>query len=153
MFAEIVLTLIILLAVYVIRRAVIASLMGAAPVTVIPHILGLRYSENTGAAFSILSDRTILLTVVTFTALAFMAYLIFIKRYGSRAERMFLVMIFSGGVGNLIERLLNGYVVDYFEFLFMRFAIFNLADSLICVGVFLLLVYTFLEERKKDGHA
>ncbi len=137
---------------FLIRSGIINHLKGGPTVTVIPHILGLRYSENTGAAFSMLSSKTALLSAITLVALLVMAYMIFIKRYGAKYERAFLIMIFTGGLCNLIERVFFGYVVDYFEFLFVRFAIFNFADSLITVGVTLLLIYTIFTEKSKNEH-
>lgn len=115
-------------------------------VTLIPHILGLRYIENTGMAFSMLSGKTMFLAVFTSIALLFMAYLVFVKNYGTKFENFCLLLIFSGGIGNLIDRVFQKYVIDYFEFLFMDFAIFNLADVFVCLGVGLLLIYTFYTE-------
>jgi signal peptidase II len=137
---------------FLIRAWIVSTLKGASALTIIPNILGLRYSENTGAAFSMLSTKTALLSVITLVALLVMAYMIFVKKYGAKLERAFLIMIFTGGLCNLIERVFFGYVVDYFEFLFVRFAIFNFADSLITVGVALLLIYTIIAESKKNEH-
>lgn len=123
-------------------------LSGGTPVTVIPHILGLRYTENTGAAFSILSKNTGFLIVITIVSMAFLVYLIFIKKYGTTLERALMTVVLAGGIGNLIDRIVSGYVVDYFEFLFMNFAVFNVADIYITVGITLYLVYALYEEHK-----
>ena len=127
-------------------------LSGGTPVTVIPHILGLRYTENTGAAFSMLSKNTDFLIIITIVSMAFLVYLIFIKKYGTVIERALMTVVLSGGIGNLIDRIVSGYVVDYFEFLFMNFAVFNVADIYITVGITLYLVYALCEEykNKKD---
>lgn len=126
-------------------------LIGKGTITVIPGILGLTYAENTGAAFSMLSGKTIVLIGITFVALCFLAYLIFIKKYGTKFEKFFLLLIFAGGIGNLIDRVFVGYVVDYFNFLFMNFAIFNVADVYVCVGMALYFAYTvYTEIIKKD---
>lgn len=117
--------------------------------TVIPYFLGLRYLENTGMAFSMLSGKTVFLAVVTAAALIIMAYFLFVKNYGERFERFCFILIFAGGVGNLIDRVFQGYVIDYFEFLFMDFAIFNVADVYVCVGVGLYAIYTFYTEFYK----
>ena len=117
--------------------------------TVIPYFLGLRYLENTGMAFSMLSGRTVFLAVITAAALIIMAYFLFVKNYGERFERFCFILIFAGGVGNLIDRVFQGYVIDYFEFLFMDFAIFNVADVYVCVGVGLYAIYTFYTEFYK----
>lgn len=127
-------------------------LSGGTPVTVIPHILGLRYTENTGAAFSMLSKNTDFLIIITIVSMAFLVYLIFIKKYGTVIERALMTVVLAGGIGNLIDRIVSGYVVDYFEFLFMNFAVFNVADIYITVGITLYLVYALCEEykNKKD---
>ena len=64
---------------------------------------------------------------------------------GSRA-----VLVLGGGIGNLIDRVLNGEVVDYINLLFMRFAVFNFADICVCVGVALWVLVIFLEELHED---
>ena len=117
--------------------------------TVIPYFLGLRYLENTGMAFSMLSGKTVFLAVITAATLIIMAYFLFVKNYGERFEHFCFILIFAGGVGNLIDRVFQGYVIDYFEFLFMDFAIFNVADVYVCVGVGLYAIYTFYTEFYK----
>jgi len=124
-------------------------LVGKGTVVIIPHLLGLQYLENTGMAFSMLSGKTVFLAVVTSLALAVMAYFLFVKRIGQPFERFCFILIFAGGVGNLIDRIFQGYVIDYFEFLFMDFAIFNVADVYVCIGVGLYALYVFYTEYFK----
>ena len=124
-------------------------LVGKGTVVIIPHLLGLQYLENTGMAFSMLSGKTVFLAVVTSLALAVMAYFLFIKRIGQPFERFCFILIFAGGAGNLIDRIFQGYVIDYFEFLFMDFAIFNVADVYVCIGVGLYALYVFYTEYFK----
>ncbi len=124
-------------------------LAGGPAVVVIPYLLGLRYLENTGMAFSLLTGKTIFLAVITAIALIVMAYFLYIKPQGDKFERFCFILIFAGGVGNLIDRVFQGYVIDYFEFLFMDFAIFNVADVYVCVGVGLYAIYTFYTEFYK----
>lgn len=124
-------------------------LAGGAVVTVIPYLLGLKYLENTGMAFSMLSGKTVFLAIVTSLALIVMAYFLFIKKIGEPFERFCFILIFSGGIGNLIDRVFQGYVIDYFEFLFMDFAIFNVADVYVCTGVGLYALYVIYTEYVK----
>lgn len=112
-------------------------------VAVIPGVVGLRYVQNTGAAFSLLSGRQPLLIVVTGVILLVGAYVLLFRPPKDRLERIAIVMIFSGGVGNLIDRLARGFVVDYIEVLFIRFAVFNFADCLVTLGFVLLVVAVF----------
>ncbi len=132
----------------------IEYLMGKGTVVVIPGFLGLKYIENTGAAFSILSNSTNFLIIVTSIALVILAYFLFIKKYGDKLERFCFILIFAGGVGNLIDRVFRGFVVDYFELLFMNFAVFNVADVYVCTGIGIYALYTIYTElllKKKDG--
>ena len=127
-------------------------LVGKGTVVVIPYLLGLQYLENTGMAFSMLSGKTVFLAVVTSLALVVIAYFLFYKRIGQPFERFCFILIFAGGVGNLIDRVFQGYVIDYFEFLFMDFAIFNVADVYVCMGVGLYALYVvYTEYIKKEN--
>ena len=132
----------------------VQHLKGQAAVTVIPGLIGLRYAENTGAAFSILSGKVDFLIIITAVALAVVAFLIIAKKFDTKIEEFCFVLIFAGGVGNLIDRIVQGKVVDYLEFLFIEFPIFNFADILVCCGVGLYAVYTVVSEisskKKKD---
>ncbi|MEG0168342.1 MAG: signal peptidase II [Ruthenibacterium sp.] len=130
-----------------------------APVGVLPFIPGvmqLRYILNDGAAFSILSgNRFFLIAVTSVALLALTLYLLF-KKPQSRFEHFAWVLILAGGIGNLIDRVLNGVVVDFFEVTFMNFAVFNVADCFVCVGAALLLLFFVLEEvknKKGTSHA
>ncbi len=129
-----------------------AYLMGGSTPVIIPKILGLRYARNTGMAFSMLSGKTVVLIGVTSVALLYLSYLIFIKKYGTKLERFFLLLILAGGIGNLIDRIFQGYVVDFFDFLFMNFAVFNMADVYVCVGIGLYFVYTVYTEIIRKGN-
>ena len=121
-------------------------LKGQAAITVIPGLIGLRYAENTGAAFSILSGKVDFLIIITAIALAVVAYFILAKKFDNRIEEICFVLIFAGGVGNLKDRIAQGKVVDYLEFLFIEFPIFNFADILVCCGVGLFAIYTIVSE-------
>lgn len=126
-------------------------LVGNGEIVIVPGLLGLRYVQNTGAAFSILSGKTGILIAVTSVALAALAYYMFSGKCESRAETACLLLIFSGGIGNLIDRVAQGYVIDYFEFLFMDFAVFNMADVYVCLGVGLYARYVFYTEFYKKS--
>ncbi|MBE6886993.1 MAG: signal peptidase II [Ruminococcaceae bacterium] len=132
----------------------VQHLKGQAAVTVIPGLIGLRYAENTGAAFSILSGKVDFLIIITAVALAVVAFFIVAKKFDKKIEEFCFVLIFAGGVGNLIDRIVHGKVVDYLEFLFIEFPIFNFADILVCCGVGLYAVYTVVSEfSSKKGKA
>lgn len=106
------------------------------------------YVRNTGAAFGSFGDRTLLLSIFTGIALAIGIYLIISKRIKSKFCLTCAVMIIAGGLGNLIDRIFRGFVIDYIEVQFMNFAIFNFADILVTVGAMLLIVYLIIDMFK-----
>lgn len=110
-------------------------------VTVIPGILDFTYVENRGAAFGMLSNsRWIFMTV----SVVFIFVLIYVLRqkYSNNAlYTISLCLFLGGGIGNMIDRIFLGYVVDFFEFTFVDFAVFNVADSAISIGAVLFVVY------------
>ncbi len=120
----------------------------------IEGVIGWSYVRNTGAAFGSFSQSTTLLSV--FTGIVILAGIILIatKKIKSKFYLTCAVMIISGGLGNLIDRILKGYVVDFIEVQFMSFAVFNFADILVTVGAFALMIYVIvdmLRDRKKTG--
>lgn len=133
-----------------------------APVGVLPFIPGvmqLQYVLNDGAAFSFLSGveggRYILIAITSVALLALVIYL-FVKKPQSRLEYFAWLLVLAGGLGNLIDRILNGVVVDFFALTFMNFAVFNVADCFVCIGVGMLLLFFILEEvhaKKGTSHA
>lgn len=120
----------------------------------IPGFLGFTYVQNTGAAFSSFSGMQWLFTLifVVFTGLIFYEY--FKKPMGfTTFERWCIAAIYGGGLGNMIDRLRYGYVVDMIQTEFMNFPIFNVADCFITCGCILLLLSLFLYNKEfwKDG--
>lgn len=123
-------------------------------ITVIPNFFSLYYIKNTGAAFSILGNQTLLLIVIS----AFI--LILIKEY-IKKEKDFtklsiisLGMIIGGTLGNLFDRILHKSVIDYLAFDIFKysFPVFNLADIAITVGAALLLLSYILENIKQKAN-
>lgn len=116
--------------------------------------IGWNYVRNTGAAFGSFSDNTVLLSVVTGAVLLAGIILIAMKKIKSKFCLVCAVMIISGGLGNLIDRVLKGYVVDFIDLQFMDFAVFNFADIFVTVGAFALMFYVIADifrDRKKSG--
>ena len=118
--------------------------VGAMPL--IPHLVELRFVLNQGMAFSLLSGKQLFLIVATSAALLLVAYELFFRSRGKLLQRIAFILVLGGGIGNLIDRVLNGEVVDYINLLFMNFAVFNFADICVCVGVALWVLMIFLEE-------
>ena len=122
-------------------------------ITVIPHVVELRFVLNQGMAFSLLSGKQLFLIIATSAALLAVAYGLFFRSRGKYLQQAALVLVLGGGIGNLIDRVLNGEVVDYINLLFMRFAVFNFADICVCVGVALWVLVIFLDELHADDAA
>lgn len=104
-----------------------------------------RYVENTGAAFSSFADNTVVLTVITAVILAGCLILLLSKKIKSKFMNVCLLLVISGGLGNLIDRIVNGFVVDFIEPLFVNFAVFNFADCCITVGAIFMIAYQIYE--------
>ena len=134
------------------------SLMGEGVVRVIPGIINFRYVENTGMAFSMMSDMTLVLTVASGVLTVVMGVLLWKLKSRGRFLCISLSLIMAGAIGNLIDRIFAGFVVDFIEFAFVNFAVFNVADICVCVGTAMLVIYIlFLADRKKEekkrGHS
>ncbi len=125
-------------------------------VELIPGFVGLTHIRNTGMAFSMLSEHTWLLATVSGVVALLLIWLI-LKGKLTGWEKMALALVLGGDVGNLIDRVFLGYVVDMINPEFVRFAVFNLADSFIDVGAVLFcvlyIVRSFREERAKRTSA
>ncbi len=126
-----------------------AALLPVGSMEVLPGIVELRYCLNDGMAFSMLAGKRGLLIGVTSVMLVAVLVMLFVRKM-PLAERIAWTLVLGGGVGNLIDRVLNGVVVDYINVLFMHFAIFNFADICVCVGVGLLMLVLLLDSTKKD---
>ena len=115
----------------------------------IPGILGLRYTRNTGAAFSMFSGHPWLLGVLSLAVIA-AAFLILRKKQLSVLAAVGLMLMLGGAAGNMIDRFFTGYVPDMIEFLFVHFAIFNIADTFLCIGCALTAI-SLLKSEDKGG--
>ena len=122
----------------------------------IPGLFHLTYVQNTGAAFSALEGMRWLFVVVFLLFAAGIVWEFRNNKLGFTAfERWCVAAVFAGGLGNIIDRLRLGYVVDMIEVEFIRFPVFNVADCFITCGCILLLVHLFLFNREfwKDDKA
>ena len=123
-------------------------------VELIPGFLGLTYLQNTGAAFSSFEGMQWLFALIFVVFTGAICYEFFKKPMGfTHFERWCIAAIYGGGLGNMIDRLRLGYVVDMIETKFMDFPVFNVADCFITCGVILLIVHMafFNQEFWKEG--
>lgn len=124
------------------------SLAPVKSIPFIPWLFDLTYVRNYGAAYSILQNKQLFLVTVTSIALIVLVAFMFIKRVSDKLALSAITLIVAGGVGNLIDRIRLGYVIDYMEFLPFDFPIFNFADCCIVIGTGLFILYLFICEMK-----
>ena len=97
--------------------------------------------QNSGAAFSVLSSHTWLLTLISALCSIALIYVLWTRKLKGNLGNIALAMVLGGAVGNLIDRAAFSYVVDMFKLEFMNFAVFNFADIGVTVGGVLLCIY------------
>lgn len=124
-------------------------------INVIPKFLYLSLEKNYGVAFSMLWNNRLLILIISLLLILFLIYLLN-KESLSKGKNNKLLnatygLLFGGILGNLIDRIVRGYVIDYIGvYIFnYRFPVFNLADSFITIGVILMIISTFKEEKKQ----
>ena len=121
----------------------------------IPGLMDLTYAENTGAAFSILEGNVLFLIIIPLIVCALAVYVLISRRVTHPVLRWSFVLVLGGAVGNLIDRIFRGFVVDMFEVTVFRFAIFNVADIFVTIGAVLLVLYIlfFMLDTTGDPNA
>ena len=130
----------------------VARLKDQAPFVLLPGVLELRYLENRGAAFGILQGQKIFLVLFTGLLSALIIYFYFRVPEGKRhlPVRIFLIMLFSGAIGNFIDRCRLDYVIDFIYFKLIDFPIFNVADCYVTIAVILFaiaILFVYKEEE------
>lgn len=141
---------IIILADFFSKRAAVKFLKDES-IELINGILRFSYVENTGAAFGIMKDMRWFFIFITFM-LIIILFLLFKKTYYKNAfMRIGVIFVISGAIGNLIDRIFLGYVVDFIDFYIINFPVFNIADCFVCVGAVMLCIhYLFIEKDIND---
>lgn len=140
-----------------VKAYVVAHLALGESAPLLPGLVELYYIRNTGGGFSILTDHTWLLTAVTAVLMAGIAALLVRRTFRHPLAMWTLTAILGGGLGNLIDRVRLGYVVDMFNFQFMSYPVFNVADILVVCGTigfaaYYLLLHDKAQGREIDGH-
>ena len=124
------------------------------PVGTVPFIEGFMqfsYYENDGAMMGMMSGKTLTMTILAVICLVVIMFVIFSGKVKFGVDYCCIVLMMSGGLGNIIDRIFRGYVIDYIEVLFIDFYIFNFADCLVTVAAALLIanqIYEMIKENK-----
>ena len=150
------LTLVLAMILDVVTKKIVVDNMALyEEIPVIKGVFHWKYIQNRGAAFGMLADNREVFLVISSVAIVVMAiYLLF-----TRTDRLWWMigigMLVGGGIGNMIDRIALGYVVDFIYVALIDFAVFNVADCFVCVGVALLMYLSVLDlvREYKEGKA
>lgn len=135
----------------VVKNIVSSNMLVGETIPLIENIFHITYVQNRGAAFSMWEQQWLILILMPAVVMIAGMVMIFLKR--KTWNKFYLVsaaFICGGGLGNLIDRIMQGYVVDLFDF--RVFPVFNIADIFICAGCGLLLIYVIFLERKHSDN-
>jgi signal peptidase II len=133
------------------KAMVRAAMVEQQSVGLIPHVLHLTYVRNEGAAFGLFPGRQPVFIVTSFLVLFVIAAFWRRTRPAQWPVVIALGLVAAGAVGNLIDRVVLGYVTDFFEFGFIEFPVFNVADSCIVVGVAILMFWILFGPEDTSG--
>ena len=143
---------IVFLIIDIISKLVVSNLIDVYDsIVIVKNFFYITYVRNTGAAWSIFEGEVLGLVIVSLIIISFIIYYISKQKINTRFEKIGYSLILGGAFGNLLDRIIYGYVVDFLDFYIFGYdyPIFNLADSFIFVGVIILIIYTW---RCSDGN-
>jgi len=138
------------------KLAVVEKLAPIGTYPLIEEIFHFTYVENRGAAFGMLADHRWVFMILSTAAILVMLVWLFIEKPKSWWVRISTAFVIAGGIGNMIDRVRLGYVVDFIDCRFIDFYVFNVADSFVCIGCGMFLagaVYLEIMEQKKKKRA
>lgn len=136
----------------IVKYWAVEKLFPLGTIPLIEDVFHLTYAENTGMAFSMFSGQRWPLVIISSIAIIAIIVMLFKNYFETELGRWAAYFIIAGAIGNLIDRIRYGFVVDLFDFRLINFAIFNVADTFVCIGggLFILYVILLLRKEKKD---
>lgn len=122
-------------------------------VSIINNFFNITYTHNYGGAWSILSSSTIIITIISFVVIGGIIFYLYKNKINSRVEKIGYALLLGGAIGNLIDRIIYGYVIDFLDFNIFgyNFPIFNIADICIVIGIFIIIVMQVKGEFYNDN--
>lgn len=137
---------------FISKRLALDYLVPVRGINLIKGIFGLHYVENRGAAFGVLSGKLLPVVILTpiIVILVMWLYIKSIEKVRLKAFRIFCLLFAAGSLGNFIDRVFYGFVVDFFEFQFINFPVFNVADIYLTVSTLLMLVLMLFYYKESD---
>lgn len=123
-----------------------ANLKEISTLPIIENIFHFTYVENRGAAFGMLADHRWVFMILSVVGIAAIFIYLTVTKPKSWWMRLALCFIVGGGVGNMIDRIARGYVIDFIDCRFINFYVFNVADSFVCVGCAMFIIAVIIDE-------
>lgn len=128
------------------KYLVTANLKDIGTLPLIEDVFHFTYVENRGAAFGMLADHRWVFMVLSVLGIAALIAWLVIEKPKSLWLKLAVSLIIGGGIGNMIDRVLLGYVIDFIDCRFINFYVFNIADSCVCVGCALFMLTVIIDE-------
>lgn len=133
------------------KKWAVSALKGKDGIDVINGVFRFSYVENRGAAFGILQNRRFVFIALTLVITAVLVLYVFKNKNSGAFLKFGAALVVSGALGNLADRIILGYVVDFLDFCLISFPVFNVADCFVCIGAAMLAVYyIFIEKDSSD---
>lgn len=145
----IILSAVIVIIDQIIKYLVLEFLAPVGSVTVINNLFSLVYVENRGAAFGIFQNQVWVFAIITLIMIAFFVYILVSGKIKGKLFTTSAILIIGGGIGNLIDRIFRGFVVDYLSISFFP-PVCNFADYCITIGAVLFIISMFITSDKKS---
>lgn len=146
-------TLLLIIADQVTKYFTVSMLKPVGSVEIIKNILSFTYVENRGAAFGILQNARWVFIVLTTIAVAAIIIYLLKEKPKDKTLTCSLSLILAGAIGNMIDRILKGFVVDMIEVTFIDYPVFNFADCCVVIGAILLgiyIIFIYKEPQKEE---
>ena len=126
-----------------------ANLKDISTLPIIENIFHFTYVENRGAAFGMLADHRWVFMILSVVGIAAIFVYLTVTKPKSWWMRLAPCFIVGGGVGNMIDRIARGYVIDFIDCRFINFYVFNVADSFVCVGCAMFIIAVIIDEVRE----
>jgi len=117
-------------------------------IALIKDVFHLTYVQNRGAAFGMMQNQFVLFYIITAALVLYAVWTLFIRKPAGKGFGLSLALLTGGALGNFYDRIAYGYVIDLFDFRLINFAVFNVADMAICVGVGLIALFYILYDMR-----
>lgn len=126
------------------------TLMDTGGIDLIKGVFRFTYVENRGAAFGILQNRRYIFILLTLVIATVLIIWVLKKKETGLVLKFGVTFVIAGAMGNMIDRVFLGYVVDFIDFCLINFPVFNVADCFVCVGAAMIAIHYIYIEKDKD---